>query len=102
MKTLLTPRSREVLTLLAQGLTILEVGQKLGLAKSTVERHRDIGYQALGIHGIIELIHWAIQHKVIKVIPFPSGSEVSTLPDSMEIKSDRDALARFLPEAWKR
>lgn len=51
----LTPREREALGYLAQGLTVAELAQAMGVAKGTAKAHCEHVYAKLGIHGREEL-----------------------------------------------
>jgi two-component system nitrate/nitrite response regulator NarL len=48
---LLSPRERQVLGLLAEGLTIPEAARRLGLRPSTVQTHVENLTESLGVHG---------------------------------------------------
>src|SRR5205823_4147441 len=52
---MLTPRQREVLQLIAEGLTTKEIASRLDLSMKTVETHRTELMQRLGIHGVAGL-----------------------------------------------
>jgi DNA-binding NarL/FixJ family response regulator len=60
--TALTPRQREVLQLLAEGLLAKEVASRLGISTRTVEFHKYQMMETLGLHNSAELIHFAIKH----------------------------------------
>lgn len=51
----LTPREREALGHLAQGLTVAELAQAMNVAKGTAKAHCEHVYAKLGIHGRAEL-----------------------------------------------
>ena len=57
----LSPREREVLQLLAEGLTSPEIAKKLFLATSTVETHRRNIMRKIGIHSVADLTKYAIR-----------------------------------------
>jgi DNA-binding NarL/FixJ family response regulator len=57
----LSPREREVLQLLAEGLSSPEIGKRLFVATSTVETHRRNIMRKLGIHSVADLTKWAIR-----------------------------------------
>jgi DNA-binding NarL/FixJ family response regulator len=57
----LTSRQREVLQLIAEGLSTKEIAQRLDLAVKTVEAHRVELMQRLGIHGVAGLVRYAIR-----------------------------------------
>ena len=55
-------REREVLQLLADGLTSAEIGKCLHIATSTVEVHRHNLMRKLQLHSIAELTKYAVRH----------------------------------------
>jgi len=57
----LTPREREILQLIAEGLTSKEIGARLGVAVKTVETHRTNVIRKLDLHSIAELTKYAIR-----------------------------------------
>ena len=57
----LSEREREVLQLLAEGLTSPQIGKRLFIATSTVETHRRSIMRKLGIHSVADLTKWAIR-----------------------------------------
>jgi DNA-binding NarL/FixJ family response regulator len=62
---LLTPREREVLQLVAEGKSNKEVAQLLGLSVYTVETHRSNTMEKLNLHGVPELILYAVRKGII-------------------------------------
>ncbi len=58
----LTPRQREVVSLLAAGRTMKEVASVLGLSPRTVETHKYQIMAALELKTTAELIRYAIEH----------------------------------------
>lgn len=58
----LTPREREVLSLLCEGLTNKEAGRRLGIGVRTVETHRERLSHKLNIATVAGLTKYAIQH----------------------------------------
>ncbi len=62
---LLTPREREVLQLLAEGRSNKEVAAILDLSLYTVETHRGNILQKLNLHGVPELILYAVRKGII-------------------------------------
>jgi two-component system NarL family response regulator len=57
----LSEREREVLQLLAEGLTSPQIGKRLFIATSTVETHRRSIMRKLEIHSVADLTKWAIR-----------------------------------------
>lgn len=63
----LTPRQREVLTLLAQGFATKEVAFRLQLSAKTVETHRAQLMERLGIRDLPGLVIYALRHGLIRI-----------------------------------
>lgn len=61
----LTPREREVLTLIGEGLTNKEIAERLVISLSTVQTHYSHIVEKLGLNNRAELIKYAIQHGLI-------------------------------------
>jgi DNA-binding NarL/FixJ family response regulator len=57
----LTPRERDVLRLIAQGKTELEIGRELGVSPKTVHTHRTSIMSKLEVHNGIALVRRAIR-----------------------------------------
>ena len=57
----LSEREREVLQLLAEGLTSPQIGKRLFIATSTVETQRRSIMRKLSIHSVADLTKWAIR-----------------------------------------
>ena len=65
----LTEREREVLTLIADGLTSVEIGGRLFLSPHTVQTHRDHIMTKLDLHSRVELTKYAIRKGLIELDP---------------------------------
>jgi LuxR family quorum sensing-dependent transcriptional regulator len=61
----LTAREREVLTLLAQGLQLEEIGHRLGIGTETVRTHVRNASDRLGASNRTHAVAIAIRHKLI-------------------------------------
>lgn len=61
----LTTRQREVLRLIAEGLTTPEIARRLYLSPHTVESHRENIMSRLGLRSKAELIKYAIRRGII-------------------------------------
>ena len=57
----LTPREREVLVLIAEGLTNAEIADRLVISVKTVDRHRENIMRKLNMHNRIDLVKYAIR-----------------------------------------
>jgi len=55
----LTPREREIVGLVAEGLRNEEVGRRLGITEKTVRNHLTAVFQKLGVSGRLELVVYA-------------------------------------------
>jgi two-component system response regulator NreC len=67
----LTPRERLVLELTAEGLSSIEVGQRLHISPRTVESHRANLLRKLSVRNLKELIRLALQHGILPQGPGP-------------------------------
>ncbi len=61
----LTHREREVLSLVANGLTNQEIAERLVLSPNTVHRHRTSLMQKLGLHDRMELLRYCIRRGLV-------------------------------------
>jgi two-component system response regulator NreC len=61
----LTNREREVLYMAAQGLTNIEIANRLFISRRTVEVHRSSMMQKLGLSTQTDLIRYALQHGIL-------------------------------------
>ena len=64
--TQLTSREREVLQLIAEGLSSKEIADSLELSTRTVETHRSHIMEKLGIHKVSSLVRFAIREGLVK------------------------------------
>jgi len=63
----LTAREREVLVLLAQGLTAAAMGERLFISPRTVEHHRAAILRKLGLRQHSDAIKYAIRRGLIDI-----------------------------------
>ena len=63
----LTPREREVLKFLAEGLSVKEIAVLLKLSTKTVEAHKFNLMRKLDLHNKAQLVQYAIKRKIIKI-----------------------------------
>jgi len=61
----LTPREREVLALIADGLTNREIADALVISVKTVDRHRENIMRKLNLHNRVELVKYALEKGLI-------------------------------------
>lgn len=61
----LTHREREVVRLLADGMSSKEAAEKLQISTRTVESHRININRKLGFNSIAKLVHYAIRHGIV-------------------------------------
>ena len=57
----LTPREREVLTVIAEGLSNAEIAEKLIISVKTVDRHRENIMRKLNLHSRVDLVKYALR-----------------------------------------
>jgi two-component system response regulator NreC len=57
----LTPREREVLILIAEGLSNAEIAQELVISIKTVDRHRENIMRKLNLHSRVDLVKYALR-----------------------------------------
>jgi DNA-binding NarL/FixJ family response regulator len=65
--TLLTPRQREVIQLVAEGRSAKEIAGILSISARTAEFHKYKLMETLGLHTNSELTHFAIKHGIVSV-----------------------------------
>jgi len=62
---LLSSREREVLHLIAEGLSAKEVASRLDVSTKTVEAHRASLMRKVGVHKATELVRYAVRHGLV-------------------------------------
>lgn len=62
----LTEREKEILTVIAQGLSNQQIAQKLYISTKTVQTHRAHILEKLGLHDRTELVRYAIRKGLIE------------------------------------
>ncbi len=65
----LTDREKQVLKLVAEGLSNKEVAEALGISVKTAMTHREHVMEKLGLHNRTELVRFALKKGVIRVEP---------------------------------
>ena len=78
----LTPRVREVLGLMAQGLSDAEISSKLGISQNTIRNHVSAIYRKIGVHRRSAVVVWAREHGL--------GTEKKTQPKQSERRKSRN------------
>lgn len=63
----LTPRQRQVLTLMAEGMSNSEIAERLDISTKTVARHRENMMARLNLHSRTELVKYAIRKGLIDI-----------------------------------
>lgn len=63
----LTPRQREILTLIAEGHSTKEIARRLNISVKTVESHRAQVTERLNIHDVAGLVRFAIRIGLVKI-----------------------------------
>lgn len=64
--TQLSAREREVLRLIAEGLSAKEIAARLSISTKTVEAHRTSLMRKLGVRKATELVRYAVRHGLIE------------------------------------
>jgi DNA-binding CsgD family transcriptional regulator len=64
---ILSKREKEVLTLVAQGMTSPEIGEKLGISPKTVSRHRERIMKKLDTSNVADLVKFAIRTGLVEL-----------------------------------
>jgi DNA-binding NarL/FixJ family response regulator len=62
----LTPREREIVQLLAEGMTNKEVAATLNISVKTAETHRTNVMRKLDLHSVSELVRYAVRNHIIE------------------------------------
>ena len=63
--TKLTPRERQVATLLAYGLTNSEIAGRLQISIRTAEMHRANAMRKLAADSRADVVRWALDHELL-------------------------------------
>jgi DNA-binding NarL/FixJ family response regulator len=63
----LSPREREVLQLVAEGRSSIQVAGMLSLSPKSIETYRSRLMQKIGVHDISGLVKFSIQHGLISL-----------------------------------
>ncbi len=63
---LLTPREREVVQLVAEGLSNKQVGRHLYLSVKTVESHRGAAMRKAGVSSTADLVRYAVRNHLVE------------------------------------
>lgn len=63
---LLSPREREVLKRVAEGLSSREIGAQLNISPRTVETHRATLMRKLELHSVAEITRFAIEQRIVR------------------------------------
>ena len=66
-RSILTPREREVVRMIAEGNSARKIASLLGLSVKTVEAHRFNLMRKLDIHNRAQLVTYAIQKKILAI-----------------------------------
>lgn len=61
----LTARERQVLHLIAEGLTNKEIGERLSVSSKTIDNHRTRLMAKLGVHSVAQLLAYALKEGLL-------------------------------------
>ncbi|MCH2078229.1 MAG: response regulator transcription factor [Rhodobacteraceae bacterium] len=67
-KTDLTARERQVLGLVAQGLSNREIGDRLAISAKTVDNHRSKLMRKINVHSVAELMSYAMREGLLDTV----------------------------------
>ena len=79
----LSPRAREVLGLVAQGLSDAEIAGRLGITRNTVRNHVSLIYATIGVHRRGAVVAWA-RERGLGVPSKPLGTPQKNKRDSKQ------------------
>jgi DNA-binding NarL/FixJ family response regulator len=63
----LSSRERQVLKMLAEGRSVVDIAAKLSLSRKTVETYRERTMEKLGVRGLPALVKFAIRHSPVEL-----------------------------------
>jgi DNA-binding NarL/FixJ family response regulator len=86
-----SPRQREIIRLLAEGLRNKEIAAELGLSIRTVEMHRGIIMRKFSLSSFAQLVQYAIRQNIFSV---PSGQNNS----GCQVQPKRECLPESSPD----
>jgi len=61
----LTGRERQILHLIAEGLTNKEIGERLSVSSKTIDNHRTRLMAKLGVHSVAQLLAYALKEGLL-------------------------------------
>lgn len=61
----LTEREHDIMLAFCKGLSSTEIAAKMFISPRTVDNHKQHIFEKLGIHNVVELVTYAIKHKII-------------------------------------
>ena len=61
-----TAREKEILKLCSEGLIAKEIANRLFISVNTVNNHKTNMFRKLGINNVMEMVHYAFKHKIIR------------------------------------
>ena len=65
LPSILSPREREIVQLIAEANSSKEVAGQLGVSVKTVEAHRSNIMRKLNFHSVSEVVRYAIRNEII-------------------------------------
>jgi len=82
----LTPREREVITLISQGLKNKAIGERLFISETTVRHHLTSVFEKLGISSRLELIIYAFTQGLAS-LPVKSGGQTGSVESFVSVSN---------------
>ena len=69
LKAIAAPRRRQILTLVAEGLSNKAIARRLGIAEKTVKSHLTNAFAAIGVADRTQAALWATRHGMMDRSP---------------------------------
>ena len=73
----LSPRQREVVALIAEGLTNAEIGRRLTVTPGTAANHVEAVLRRLGVGSRVQAAMWAVAHGLVGPVPAPAEDDIA-------------------------
>lgn len=92
----LTPREREVLSMIGQGMSLMDIAKRLHRGYATIKSHRLMLGRKLGVTNRVELARIAIQTGLTPLENFAVSSDVSTASASLVTSWNAEKIMRAI------
>ena len=92
----LTPREREVLTMIGHGLSLMDIADRLHRGYATIKSHRLMLGRKLGVGNRVELARIAIQTGLTPLENLPGSGDMKTANTSLVSNVDAEKTLLFI------